>query len=210
MEWIIQVPILFFSVIAHEFAHGYVAFRRGDDTAYLSGRLTFNPVSHIDFFGTIVLPVLCYFTKLPMFGWAKPVPVNPFRMANPAKDMVKVAAAGPLANILLALAGALAYRFAAPFTSLDPHSLSFIFLQAARYVVIINLGLAVFNLVPVAPLDGSQILGGLLPRRWAEIYARHAPYGMWIMLGLILTGLIRFILVPPLVLLLMLMGIPLF
>jgi len=112
MEWILQLPVLFFSVIFHEFAHGYTAFRRGDDTAYLSGRLTFNPLPHIDPVGTILLPVACAMMHIPSIGWAKPVPVNPYRLHHPRTDMAAVAVSGPLSNLLLVVAAALVSKAA--------------------------------------------------------------------------------------------------
>ena len=102
MEVIIFIPILFLSIILHEFAHGWVAYRMGDDTAYYAGRLTLNPLKHIDPVGTLVVPAVCYFLHFPLFGWAKPVPVNPMRFPRPRQDMGKVAAAGPACNLLLA------------------------------------------------------------------------------------------------------------
>lgn len=195
MEWIIQIPVLFFSVIFHEFAHGWMAKRRGDDTAYLSGRLTFNPVPHIDPFGTILLPALCALTHMPMFGWAKPVPINPYRMYEPRRDVVKVALAGPLSNLVLVGASLLLANILVfiPLGGLKP-----LLLHALFFAVIINLCLAIFNLIPIAPLDGSQVLAGILPHELAMKYERHAPYGMWIMLALIISGLLKYVLTVPL------------
>lgn len=195
MEWIIQIPILFFSVVFHEFAHGWMAKRRGDDTAYLSGRLTFNPIPHIDPFGTILLPVLCALTHMPMFGWAKPVPINPYRMYEPRKDVVKVALAGPLSNLILVCA---AIVMAHVVLLLGMGGLQPLLLHSLFFAIVINLCLALFNLIPIAPLDGSQILAGLLPHELAMKYERHVPYGMWIMLALIATGTFKYILGVPL------------
>ncbi len=104
MEIILYIPILFFSIVLHEFAHGLVAYRMGDDTAYLSGRLTLNPIAHVDIIGTLAVPLFCYIFSMPLFGWAKPVPVNPLRLPSPKRDMGKVAAAGPAVNLWLGLA----------------------------------------------------------------------------------------------------------
>jgi len=209
MEWIYQAPILFFSVVFHEFAHGYAAHLSGDDTAYHSGRLTLNPLPHIDFFGTILLPVICYAANLPLFGWAKPVPVNPLRFYNFRRDMLKVAASGPASNLLLVL-------IAAGLISLSRFvvgsSFSLLLAKALTFAVTVNLVLAFFNLIPVAPLDGSKVLGALLPRNLAISYEKHTPYGMWILLGLMATGLIKYLIVPPLMVSLYLLakaGLPL-
>jgi len=206
MEWIYQAPLLFFSVVFHEFSHGYMAYRRGDDTAYLSGRLTFNPAVHVDLFGTILLPVLCYMSHLPMFGWAKPVPVNPLRLNRPRQDMVAVAAMGPLSNIALALAGVLLLKAVLLASSLLGADNVVLAVKALSFLVTVNLVLAVFNLIPIAPLDGFQIARGLLPYKWAVVYERHVPYGMWIVLGLIVTGIMRYIITLPVALSMLLLA----
>ena len=207
MEWILQIPVLFFSVIFHEFAHGYSAYRRGDDTAYLSGRLSFNPIPHIDPIGTILLPAACALMHFPMLGWAKPVPVNPYRLHNPRGDMAGVAFWGPLSNLILiavALIGLkiLALDFLPPGLR-EPLAVVFVF------AVQINLLLAVFNLIPVFPLDGSQIALGFLKGRALELYEKHLPYGMYIILGLVLTGAVQVILAPVLSLAYFLMALAL-
>src|SRR3989338_4215350 len=119
MEWILQLPVLFFSVVFHEFAHGFTAYRRGDDTAYLSGRLSFNPLPHIDPVGTILLPAACIFLNFPAIGWAKPVPVNPYRLHSPKTDMAWVAISGPLSNITLALLAAVSFKLVGMFMGGD-------------------------------------------------------------------------------------------
>ena len=194
MEWILQIPVLFFSVIFHECAHGYMAYRRGDDTAYLSGRLSLNPIVHIDPVGTILLPAACLLMHFPAIGWAKPVPVNPYRMHHPRTDMAMVAFSGPLSNIVLIAVSMVGLKivglgFLSQALS-DPFAI--IFVSAIQ----INLLLAVFNLVPIFPLDGSQIALGLLKGRALEIYEKHLPYGMYIILALVLTGAIQYILSP--------------
>ncbi|MBI4051511.1 MAG: site-2 protease family protein [Elusimicrobia bacterium] len=196
MEWILQLPILFFSVVVHEFFHGWMAYRYGDDTAYLSGRLTFNPIPHIDPLGTVLLPLFCRLTNTPMFGWAKPVPVNPLRLHHPRQDMVKVALMGPAANLILVLLAAVSHRFSIGLEFLSP-DLKMTLTQVMRFTVILNLYLAFFNLIPVHPLDGSQVLSGLLPRRWLWYYQSHAPYGFFIILFLMATGVLGYLVVPP-------------
>lgn len=193
MEWILQLPVLFFSVVFHEFAHGYMAYRRGDDTAYLSGRLSFNPLPHIDPVGTILLPVACIFMNFPAIGWAKPVPVNPYRMHSPKSDMAWVALSGPLSNITLALLAALTFKLVATYMGGD---LAYTLLRMLGFAVVINLLLAVFNMIPVFPLDGSQVAMGVLKGRALEIYEKHLPYGMYIILGLVVTGALQVILRP--------------
>ena len=198
MEWLLQLPVLFFSVIFHEFAHGFAAYRRGDDTAYLSGRLSFNPLPHIDPVGTILLPAACAFIGFPAIGWAKPVPVNPFRLHHPRSDMAMVAFSGPLSNLLLALLAALFFKLLTfGFLGGD---LTYTLLKMTGFAVMINLALAMFNLVPVFPLDGSQIALGLLKGRALELYERHLPYGWMILVVLVFTGLVKYLILPPLAL----------
>lgn len=193
MEWILQLPVLFFSIIFHEFAHGFAAYRRGDDTAYLSGRLSFNPLPHIDPIGTILLPAACIFLNFPAIGWAKPVPVNPYRLHSPKSDMAWVALSGPLSNIALALLAAVAFKLVGMFMGGD---LAYTLLRMLGFAVVINLLLAVFNMIPVFPLDGSQVALGVLKGRALEIYEKHLPYGMYIILGLVVTGALQVILRP--------------
>ena len=205
MEWILQLPVLFFSVIFHEFAHGYSAFRRGDDTAYLSGRLSFNPLPHIDPVGTVLLPAACVFMGFPAIGWAKPVPVNPYRLRSPRSDMAIVAFSGPLSNIFLALAAAISFKLLTMAYGFIPGELAVTLLKTLGFAVVINLLLAVFNLIPVFPLDGSQIALGLLKGRALEIYEKHLPYGVYIIIGLMVSGLLPRIMHPVLNLALLLM-----
>ena len=205
MEWILQLPVLFFSVIFHEFAHGYTAHRRGDDTAYLSGRLSFNPLPHIDPVGTVLLPAACVFMGFPAIGWAKPVPVNPYRLHNPRSDMAMVAFSGPLSNIFLALAAAITFKLVTMAYGFLPAELAVTLLKPLGFAVVINLLLAVFNLIPVFPLDGSQIALGLLKGRALEIYEKHLPYGVYIIIGLLVSGLLPRIMHPVLNLALLLM-----
>lgn len=194
MDVIVLLPVLFFSIVLHEFAHGFVAYRMGDDTAYYSGRLTLNPLKHVDIMGTLIVPCLCYIMGLPLFGWAKPVPVNPMRLPSPRRDMGKVAAAGPLINLLLAFISAGLLKTV---LVLQAHP-SMGLLHLLQYSVLINVMLAIFNLMPIPPLDGGRIVTALLPVRVALIYEGVlGRYGMWIVFLLIVTGVVRYILVWP-------------
>lgn len=175
--WVIPILI---AITLHEAAHGYVAAMCGDPTARLMGRVTLNPLPHIDKFGTIVLPILCLISQLGLvFGYAKPVPVNFSRFRNPRRDMILVAAAGPLSNVLLLVASALLFHVAGWFPDWFGHW----FLETLQCSVIINAILAVFNMVPVPPLDGGRIVTGLLPYSLAVRYARLERYGMVIVIG---------------------------
>ena len=196
MQWIIQLPVLFFSIIVHEYAHGYVALKNGDDTAYLSGRLTFNPLPHIDITGSIIMPIMCIMSGMPVFGWAKPVPVNPLRLNRPRKDMALVALAGPASNIAIAFISLILFKMVS-ISGFASAGLTNTFLMVLSFAVIINLALAFFNLIPVFPLDGSQILLGLLPDRYLDVYEKHIPYGMYIILFLMISGVLKELIVPP-------------
>ena len=188
IRFFIQFPILLFSITVHEFAHGYVAYKKGDDTAKIYGRLTLNPLAHIDPIGTLLLPIIAMLSGAPLFGWAKPVPVNPLRLTR--KDMLFVGLAGPLANILLAVACSFIVWFFRSF------HIDGIFRLMFTYGVIINIVLAIFNLIPVPPLDGSRIIAGLLPEELAYKYESITPYGFFIIIVLFASGLLWGIIGP--------------
>lgn len=179
------VPTIF-SIVAHEVMHGEVARHLGDDTAERAGRLTLNPISHVDPFGTIILPALLLFFHLPVFGWAKPVPVDFRRLRNGRTGMVMVAAAGPLTNLTLAVLSAMLARKLPQVV--DPQAWRAVvipLIYMLRASVIINVVLAIFNLLPVLPLDGGRVLAGLLPLPIAIKFARLEPYGMLILFVLL-------------------------
>ena len=197
MNTILMLFILLFSVIIHECSHGYMALLKGDTTARDSGRLTLNPLPHIDPVGSIILPVIMVvFNTGFIFGWAKPVPVDPYNLANPKKDMMWISAAGPLSNFTLGAVSALLLRLLLHISMHNnihiPHSVFY----ALFYGCMINFILAIFNMFPVPPLDGSKILMGILPPQQARAYMRLEPYGMLIMMGILMLGLIRPILMP--------------
>jgi len=183
IEILLLICILFPSIVLHEYAHGWVAYKLGDATAKQAGRLTLNPLKHIDPFGTIILPgilIILRFLGGPtlLVGFAKPVPVNFSNLHNPKRDMMWVGLAGPAINVILAFL--CAKLLVSRFISAEAAELLLI-------AVFINLLLAVFNMMPIPPLDGSRLVMGLLPRRYAAIYARLEPYGIWIVILLVST-----------------------
>jgi Zn-dependent protease len=177
------IPAFLLALTVHEFAHGLVAERFGDPTARMMGRVTLNPIPHIDPFGTIILPGLLIIMKAPfVFGWAKPVPVNPYNLRNPKRDMIWISLAGPVANLIFAFVCGTVLRLILPFVEGGP------VLQFLAWAVMVSLVLAAFNLIPVPPLDGSGILKGLLPDRMQEGYAKYERFGFLVLLGLFTVG----------------------
>jgi Zn-dependent protease len=176
------VPVIF-AITLHEAAHGYVAKAFGDRTAELAGRITLNPLRHIDLFGTILVPALLYLTAGPQytFGWAKPVPVSFGNLRDPKRDMLWVAAAGPLANFAMAFAWMLVLRATLPADAGLEAGLA----HMARIGVSINLVLMALNLLPIPPLDGGRIAVSVLPARAAALWARLEPYGLFVIIGLL-------------------------
>jgi Zn-dependent protease len=185
---LIVAPGIILAITLHEASHGYVAWKLGDDTAYQLGRVTFNPLRHIDPMGTIILPAILVFTTGFMFGYAKPVPVDYRRLRQPRRDMVLVAAAGPASNLLIALAAALALHLIPDTATMTTAVLS----QMLGYCIFFNVIIGVFNMIPLPPLDGGRVAVGLLPNPLAYRLARLERYGMIILLialiGLPLIG----------------------
>ena len=184
----IQLPPLLFALTVHELAHGWVAFRLGDPTAKMAGRLTMNPLKHLDPLGVLAFVIM-------KIGWAKPVPVDPRYFRNPQKDMLLVALAGPGANVLLAIASALLARVLVSMPVLPLFVLQPLVGMLVASVWI-NIMLAVFNIIPIPPLDGSKVLMGLLPPEAARSFARIEPFGFFILLALFYTGVIGALILP--------------
>ena len=191
------LPVVF-AITLHEAAHGYVAKMFGDQTAYMLGRVTLNPVKHIDPIGTIAVPgfliALSVITRAPLFifGWAKPVPVNFGNLRNPKRDMFWVAGAGPFANFVMAVAWAVLLKLAIPGAIFASDGL----LEMADAGVQVNLMLMALNLLPILPLDGGRIAVSLLPRPMAVTYSRFEPYGFMIVILLLATGVLSMLMVP--------------
>ena len=191
---IYALPVLF-AITVHEAAHGYAARHFGDNTAYMLGRITLNPLKHIDPIGTILMPIMLYFATSGafLFGYAKPVPVNFGHLRNPKRDMVWVALAGPASNFVQAIFWAVVM-----ITLVGTGVEERFFLEMARAGVLVNLVMWAFNLFPVPPLDGGRILVGLLPWKQAQMVSRLEPYGFFIVMGLVIFGVVGTVWLRPL------------
>jgi len=188
------LPTLF-AIVVHEVAHGWTAYRLGDTTAYMMGRLTLNPIKHIDPIGTILVPALLIYTVGFAFGWAKPVPINWHNLKSPKRDIALVAIAGPGSNLLMAIGWGIIAKLA----SVLPTSLEIISEPLAYmglFGILINVVLMVFNLIPIPPTDGGRIATSLLPNHISNIVSRIEPYGMFILIALIFTGVLWQIIGP--------------
>lgn len=177
IDFIFSIVVLILSVVLHEVSHGYAAYLQGDHTAYREGRLTLNPLKHLEWFGSFLLPVMSYFLGGFIIGWAKPVPYNPYNLRNQRWGEAIVAAAGPLSNIAIALVFGLLIRFGLPAGLFSQSYASILSL-----IVFINLILATFNLVPIPPLDGSKILFSIIPASMQNIRTFLEQYGTFLLL----------------------------
>jgi len=190
--------VLLFSLTIHETAHAWAADRLGDPTARLLGRMSLNPIVHADLFGTILLPLIAMVSNAPLIGWAKPVPVNARYLGHPRRDYVLIAAAGPASNLVLALAASLV-AVALPVSpqTLGEPNVTAPLAALLGQLVRLNVLLAVFNMVPIPPLDGGNVLAGLLPPSAAAVFNQIRPYGFVLLYALVLTGGFEHIVVPP-------------
>lgn len=191
---LIQAPVILLSLTVHEYFHGWTANKLGDPTAKMQGRLTLNPIAHLDILGTILMFAVG-------FGWAKPVPIDPRNFKDPKKDTILVAIAGPLSNLVMALAAGLALRYMIPGMVSGEISSEGIYPVIAIILIltlVYGIALAVFNMIPIPPLDGSRVLYGILPNRYAYAYSRFEPYGVLFLFALFIFGggVFKYLLVP--------------
>ncbi len=191
---IYAIPVLF-AITVHEAAHGYAARHFGDDTAYVMGRITLNPIKHIDPVGTILMPLMLYFATSGafLFGYAKPVPVRFGNLRNPKRDMIWVALAGPGANLVQALLWGILFYMLTGMGLSEPF-----FIKMCQGGMLVNVVMFVFNLFPLPPLDGGRILVGLLPYRQAELVSRVEPWGFFIVMALVVMGVVSKLWMQPL------------
>ncbi|MCI0481535.1 MAG: site-2 protease family protein [Candidatus Dadabacteria bacterium] len=203
IDWralLLGYPVLLLALTVHETAHAWTADRLGDPTARLMGRVSLNPIAHIDIVGTVIFPILAFITHIPLIGWAKPVPVNPLHLRHPSRDEMLVSIAGPASNLLLAVLMFVLYavlKLTGVFTAIPPNFAEPV-LRLMVLGVYINVLLCVFNLVPIPPLDGSHILENLLPYSARESYQRLGAFGYLIIMFLFATGILGVIIQPAL------------
>ncbi len=192
MSALVLIPALILAIVFHEVSHGWTALALGDTTARDMRRLSLNPLRHVDPLGTVILPGALALMGAPVFGWAKPVPVNARRLRNPRYGMMAVAAAGPASNLVLAGVGAVVLGLLGRGLQAPPEGMLALAMMGAQYFILINIFLALFNLLPIPPFDGSHIVEGLLPRDAARAYAKLRPWGLPLvfMLLLVLPSLI--------------------
>jgi len=194
-----QLIVILFAITIHEAAHGWAANKLGDPTAMIMGRVTLNPIAHIDPIGTVLLPLLLVIMRAPPFGWAKPVPVNPMNLKNPKKDNLLISAAGPVSNFCVAIVAGIILKILLTITgnTAPPgFNITQVLVTILYYSVLLNVFLAVFNLIPIPPLDGSGILLGLVSEEAAQKIEQLRPYGFIIVIGMMWLGVLTFIFSP--------------
>ena len=198
--------VLLFSLTVHEFAHAFMANKMGDPTARNMGRMTFNPIAHIDIVGTVIFPLIMLFTAVPLFGWAKPVPVNPYNLKNPRKDNLWIASAGPISNFIMAGILIIVYKNFASVAGFLPQAVAYPLGVMIFYGAILNAILGVFNFLPIPPLDGSRVVSGILPEELAEKYEMFEPFGFIILYALLFLGVLGLLISPVYAIIVKLMG----
>ena len=192
LDLLINYPFFLLSISIHESAHAYSANKLGDPTGKYHGRISLNPMRHIDIIGTVLFPAIAYLSNFPLIGWAKPCPVNPYYFKNPKRDNMIVAACGPASNMLFAILISVIFVSAKYFFMYKAPLMADILIKA----IFLNIILALFNLVPMAPLDGGWILEAFLPSQWERSYERIKPFGFLIVLVLFYAGAISLIMMP--------------
>jgi Zn-dependent protease len=205
---IVQIVVLLFAVSVHESAHGWMALRCGDTTARDLGRITLNPIRHLDPLGSILLPAILAFTGAPVFGWAKPVPISLHGIPNPRRANLLISAAGPVSNLIVALSFAVVLFLSRPLIAGARREDVIVYplLLVAVYSVVVNVALALFNLVPIPPLDGFGVVESLAPASWIPALIWMRRYGFVLLMIIIFTGALRFLLGPQRVLIRWLLG----
>jgi Zn-dependent protease len=196
MNTILQIAALLFSVAAHESAHAWMAEKYGDLTGRNEGRITLNPIPHLDLIGSLIFPLMLAFAGAPVFGWAKPVMVNPYNLRNPRRAMMWIAAAGPLSNLIIGFAGMVLFLFLKNIGFIVSSALAQPLFLMLFYLVLINVYLAIFNLIPIFPLDGSKILEGLLKGQAFHQFQKIKPYSFILLILIIFTGVLQVIANP--------------
>lgn len=188
-QLLVAFSVLIASLTFHEAAHAWTANRLGDPTARMLGRLSLNPAVHVDVIGTIVFPLLAMLSGIPLLGWAKPVPVDMRNLRHPRRDFAVVAAAGPISNVILAAAGSVVFK-------LLPAESGGLLVNGLELFILLNVMLAVFNMIPVPPLDGGNVLMGILPESMAAAIDKLRPWGFLLLYALMLSGLLSAIMFP--------------